>query len=122
MRALLYVIGLTVLLGAPAHAQVDRALPAPSWPAYAAMVGGNAADLWTTHDAFSRGAVEGNGILNGHPITILTLSKLSCVLAIGLVMRRLERHGHPRVAKFLGYIDGGVTSAVAWHNARVQRP
>lgn len=37
----------------------------PFWPAYGVLVAGNVADLVTTKQAFDRGAVEGNGFLQG---------------------------------------------------------
>ena len=96
-------------------------VPTPAWPAYSAMVAGNVADIWTTHQAFGRGAQEGNGITTTSRIGFLALSKVSAVMAVGMAMRLLERHGHPRIAQVLGILDGGATVGAAVHNHRIAR-
>lgn len=93
----------------------------PDWTAYTVMVTGNVADLWTTKAAFDAGAREGNGLTTTSRIAPLALSKVSAVVGIGLAMRLLEQHGHPRIAKALGFVDGGVTFGAAVHNRRVAR-
>lgn len=93
----------------------------PDWTAYTVMVSGNVADLWTTQQAFNRGGHEGNGITATSQIGPLAVSKVSAVVGVGLAMRLLERHGHPKLAKFVGFIDGGVTFSAALHNRGVGR-
>lgn len=115
-RAVLVAI---CLAGATTASAQER--PRPDWTAYSVMVGGNVADLWTTHQAFQRGAHEGNGITSTNQIVPLALSKACATFAIGMTMRLLERHNHPRIAKVIGYLDGGVTFAAARHNHGVAR-
>lgn len=91
--------------------------PAP----YAVMVLGNVADLWTTQQAFTRGAVEGNGMIGGNPIVKIAAMKVSFTFAVALAMKTLAAHGHPKAARVLGYVDGGLTFAVSAHNHRVAR-
>jgi len=91
----------------------------PSRAHYVWMIAGNAADLWTTRQAFQRGAVEGNGIVTGRPFGVLTASKVSFVTGLTLAMRLLETHGHPRAAKVLGYVDGTIAFGVTAHNGTV---
>lgn len=93
----------------------------PDWTAYTVMVCGNVADLWTTQQAFSRGGHEGNGITATSQIGPLAVSKVSAVVGVGLAMRLLERHGHPKLARAIGFIDGGVTFSAALHNRGVGR-
>lgn len=95
--------------------------PAPDWPAYSVMVAGNVADIWTTHQAFSRGAQEGNGLTSTQRIGSIAISKACAVFAVGMTMRLIERHGHPRIAKAVGWFDGSVTFGAALHNHRIAR-
>lgn len=104
-----------------ASASAQERIASPDWTAYSVMVAGNAADLWTTRQAFQRGAHEGNGITSTTRIGWLAVSKASAVLAVGMTMRLLERRGHPRIARVVGYLDGGATFAAAIHNHRVAR-
>ena len=113
-----YLVLIALLVAAPVSAQ-ER--PRIDWPSYAVMVSGNVMDLWTTHRAFQRGAVEGNGFVSGQSIKTLIATKASFVFGLTVLMRHLEQTGHPRAAKVLGYIDGGVTWGVAAHNTRVMR-
>jgi hypothetical protein len=108
------IAGAQPLVSSPVAARVG---PAP----YVVMVAGNVADLWTTQQAFSRGAIEGNGLIGGRPIVKLALMKMSFTCAMALAMRTLTAHGHPRIATVLGYVDGGITFGVAAHNHRVAR-
>lgn len=89
--------------------------------AYLAMVAGNGADLATTQQAFTRGAHEDNGFTSTTRIGPLAVSKVSFTVGMALAMRLLDAHGHPRAARMLGFVDGGVTFGVAAHNAGVGR-
>lgn len=87
---------------------------------YVVMVGGNAADLTTTHAALETGrGHEGNPAWRRRDIGTLTVAKIGGVAALAVVMRTLETHGHPRAAKILGYVDGALTFGVAAHNGRI---
>lgn len=115
---------MTRLLAAALLALVSTAASAQDAPAlhlapYTVMVAGNVADLWTTKAAFDAGAHEGNGLTSTTRIAPIALSKACFAVGLGLAMRQLERHGHPRIAQLLGYVDGGVTFAAAAHNARL---
>jgi hypothetical protein len=90
--------------------------------AYAAVVVGNAADLWTTQQAFGRGAVEGNPLVAGRPpVATLAVAKVAITTVVLLGMRSLANHGHPRVAAIVGWLDGAGSMAIAAHNNRVNR-
>jgi hypothetical protein len=65
--------------------------------------------------------VEGNGLIGGRPLLTLTLAKASFTAALVLTMHELATHGHPRAARLVGYLDGGLTFGVAVHNTRVAR-
>lgn len=106
-----------VLASTAVHAQ-DRLTPAAP---YLVMVAGNVADLWTTQSAIGRGALETNPVLAGSSRATLALAKVGGTVAFAVVMRALEAHGHPTIAKWFGYVDGAAMFAVAAHNARVQR-
>lgn len=114
------VIVAACVAGASTVSAQER-VPTPAWPAYSVMVVGNVADIWTTHQAFGRGAQENNGITTTSRIGLLALSKVSAVIAVGMAMRLLERHGHPRIARVVGILDGGATAAAAVHNHRTAR-
>ena len=113
-----YLVLIALLVAAPVSAQ-ER--PRIDWPSYAVMVSGNVADLVTTRAAFKRGGIENNGFLSGQPMKTLIVSKASFVLGLAVLMRHLERTGHPRAAKLIGYIDGGVTWGVAARNTTIMR-
>ncbi len=91
---------------------------------YVVLVSGNVADIVTTSQCFNRGRCsEGNGgpLEGTRNIVPLTLTKGIFVGCLGYLMHSLETHGHPRIAKVIGYVDGGVTFAAAMHNTRVAR-
>lgn len=114
------LVAVLVLVGsAPADGQTPA--PRPDWASYGVMVGGNVADIWTTGQAFQRGAHEGNGITSTNRIGPLAVSKACAVVAIAVAMRLLERRGHPTIARVVGYLDSGVTVAAAVHNTKVAR-
>jgi hypothetical protein len=92
-----------------------------AWP-YVAAVAGPMADLGTTLDAFSRGAVEGNSIYGSErPTTPLMISKAAQAILVPLLMHKLASGGHPGAAKALGYITGGMGAGLAAHNLTVNR-
>ena len=87
-----------------------------NFPPYVFMIAGNVADLWTTKAALDRGAVEANPGLAGQPFQRLALAKVAGVAAMAVLMRIMETHGHPKVARWFGYVEGAATFGVAVHN------
>lgn len=111
-----------LVLAGSASVSAEGKFSAIDWSAYSVMVAGNVADLWTTHDALSSGrAHEGNPVLARQGIGTITVAKVCGVVAIGVAMRTLAQHGHPKVARALGFLDGGVTFTAAMHNQQVGR-
>jgi hypothetical protein len=88
---------------------------------YAALVAGQTADAATTAANYRRGFTESNPLFGRNPplARVLTV-KAAETAAIAILMRRLERTGHPRAAKALGYFGGvaGAIPAVINANAR----
>ena len=102
----------------PAPPTEDRRI---GWPPYAAMLAGNSADLVTTIEALTTGrGREGNPIA-GQDLRRIAATKIAGTLALAYIMRQLDDRDHDRLAKWLGYLDGIGTGAVAVHNARVGR-
>lgn len=113
------VILFLILLGSASSASAQ---PAPNWSAYSVMAAGNMADLWTTKIALDSGrAHEGNPALERQGIGTITVAKTCGVAVVVVAMRYLETHGHPKVAKTLGFIDGAVLFGVSAHNLQVVR-
>lgn len=116
LRAWLKAVTILLLCLVPHVASAQS--PAP----YAVVIAGNVADIWTTQRAFDRGLVEGNPLLGQHPkFSTLVATKVATTAVTILAMRTLASHGHPTLAKVLGYTLGGVTLAVAGHNERAGR-
>jgi hypothetical protein len=86
---------------------------------YAALLGGEAADIGTTLAAKSRGGKESNPLLGDFGPGAIA-GKAGTALAMTLLMRYLAGHGHPTLAKSLGYGSGAGLGAVAAHNATVK--
>lgn len=111
-----------VLAGSAVPVSAEGRFSAIDWSAYSVMVAGNVADLWTTQSALASGrAHEGNPALQRQGIGTITVAKVCGVVAIGVAMRTLAQHGHPKVARVLGFVDGGVTFTAAMHNQQVGR-
>lgn len=84
---------------------------------YAAVAGGNAADLVSTRIALGReGAREGNPMLANSGAAGMTAAKAGSAALVMLIMRQLAKSGHPTAAKALGYGTGVGLGAVAAHN------
>lgn len=84
---------------------------------YAAVAGGNAADLVSTRIALGRsGAREGNPMLANSSAAGMTAAKAGSAALVMLIMRQLAKSGHPTAAKALGYGTGAGLGAVAAHN------
>lgn len=113
---------LVILLGCASSASAQTHMQKPAWSAYTVLVAGNVADLWTTQAALASGrGYEGNPALWKQGIGQIAIAKTGGVLVLVGAMRFLETHGHPKIARALGFIDGGVTVSAALHNTRVGR-
>ena len=90
---------------------------------YVVLIGGNVADVVTTQQCLQRiGCHELNQAFGQYPsATRLIVAKSISAGAMIVLMRVFETHGHPRLAKFMGYVGGGVTFAAAVHNTGVAR-
>ena len=88
------------------------------WP-YVTHVGGETADLLTTLQAIQSGlGTEGTPWLR-HPAALVG-AKVGGTLMLALIMRHLDKTGHDKAAKLIGYLNGAAKGAVAVHNARVR--
>lgn len=87
---------------------------------YAALAGGNAADVLSTWYALSHGAHEGNGLLPSGMAGIAA-TKAALTLPELLAMHFIGKT-HPTIAKILGFAGGGVGAAMATHNLRLGKP
>lgn len=86
---------------------------------YAALIGGNGADLATTLRALTSGAGhEANPLMSTSPVGI-TAQKAAGTAGLALLMHELAQRGHPKIAKAIGYLDGGAMAGLALHNAHV---
>lgn len=84
---------------------------------YLVLVGGNVADLWTTKVVLSQGGYEANPLIFGG-IKTITVQKALWTGGWVFGMKELSRNGHPKLAKVLGYVIGGVAAGAAVHNYR----
>lgn len=74
---------------------------------YAAAIGGQAADAASTLWNFHRGYGESNGTYGGgQPVGKVLATKAALGIGVPLLMRYEAQHGHPTVAKALGYLTG----------------
>lgn len=104
-----------LLMASTVHAQ-DTPHRLANIAPYVAMISGNVADLVTTKNAFDRGAVEGNpltGFSGQQRIAPLLAEKVVATALEAYMMHALERSGHPRIAKVMGYAAGTVTFSAA---------
>ena len=85
---------------------------------YAALAGGQIADILSTLHAKQNGGVEGNPLLGEFGAKDIAL-KGAMSLPMVLLMRHLGKSGHPTLAKALGYGAGAALGGVAAHNMTV---
>jgi hypothetical protein len=114
---------LAKLQAEPPQTQATSA-PAPSgigpYP-YVADAAGDLADGLSTYAALKTGhASEGNPLLPNSGAGVLAI-KAASILPEALAMRWLAGHGHPTIAKVLGYGLGAAGGAAAVHNVGVAR-
>jgi len=120
MRITMLLIA-AILVSASAQAQEPKSHTFADLAPYIVMVSGNAADFWTTHEALARGAHENNPLWKNDGIGKITAVKIVGTVGIAVMMQLLDKLGHPKAAKALGYIDGSITWGVAAHNHGVAR-
>jgi len=109
------------LLSASAQAQEPKPNTFTNLAPYIFMASGNAADLWTTHEALASGhAYERNPLLS-QDIGKIAAVKIASTVATAVMMHVMDKLGHPKIAKTLGYAAGSVTWGVAAHNHGVAR-
>lgn len=122
MKAGFILCSLLLLASASAHAQ-DRRQPI-DWKPVIALGAGQAFDIWTTRDALRRGCVEGNAAVFGSsaPTTSALIGRKVAVMApIAVASVVLQRTGHLKIARAIGYAGGGVGAAAGIANLRCGR-
>lgn len=77
------------------------------------------ADAGTTVWALKAGAHEAL-IPSQHPAVIVGLVGVEAITT-GILVRWIDHHGHPRLARVVGWSAVGIRGAVSVHNARVAR-
>ena len=100
-------------------ALLSRPAAAQSLGPSLALLAGSSADLATTLHALHTfpGAREGNPLLSHGGDAGLILTKAGTTLALVAAAHRLTTHGHPVLARVIGYGGGVVLAGVAWRNA-----
>lgn len=109
------IITALLLCAAPAHAQsLSKIAP------YVTVAVASYADWKTTDNALATGQFhEGQPTVYRQDMRTITILKASQVATIVTVMWALQKTGHPKAAKFVGYLDGGVAGGAAVHNWRL---
>lgn len=82
---------------------------------YLAAMGGQAADGISTIHALKRGAVEQNPLIGQSPRKLM-LAKGATAALIPVIMKLMEKAGHPTLGKVLGYGVGAFGGGLAAHN------
>ena len=72
---------------------------------YAAMIGGHGVDTASTFDGWRRGLREANPVIGNSPTRLLA-AKGAGALVTALAMRMLDKRGHDKAAKWIGYGTG----------------
>lgn len=92
------------------------------WGPYAALAGGEMADILSTKYGLDHGAHEANPIMGKDPISVKGLALKAAMSApMAILMRMLDKSGHDTLAKALGYGSGIGLGAVAAHNVSVAK-
>jgi hypothetical protein len=103
-------------IAAPASAQPVGAAP------YVVLVFGSSVDLGATlHGIQSGRAREGNPLRSHGGTPGLVAGKVAGTALLGWGMMRIARHGHPRLAKFVGYAAGIALTGLGARNTQVGR-
>lgn len=105
-----------LMLTATTHAEPLRLVP------YVVLGAGQAADVWSTRVAVSRGCTEGNGAYRSQTPTTARLvgTKLLLVGPVALTAALLDRHGHHRAAAVIATGGGVVGGVIATWNLSIQ--
>ncbi len=89
---------------------------------YVAMTLGSSIDLATSLSAISSGlGKEGNPVLAHGGTTALVGGKVATTAGLAVIMRKLAKEGHPRIAAIVGYSAGFALASLGARNARVGR-
>ena len=85
---------------------------------YTALVAGSAADVVSTYYGLQGNCRESNPLFGKEPSAVtIVASKALVVAPIAVAMHFANKHGHPKVAKFMGYYGGGLGVAMGARNA-----
>lgn len=104
---------------APATAPATKKKGIGPWP-YAAVIGGNAADIGTTLAALSSGrGQEANPVLGGMNPAVMAGVKAGGTMAMLMGVHALAAKGHTKAAKVLAYTMASALGAIAAHNSQV---
>jgi|SRR5262245_4323202 len=102
------------------------ATPAPTlrldWTPYVVLVAGQTADAATTAYNYRRGFTESNPLFGQHaPLSRVVTIKAAETAGLSVLVWQLQRTGHPKMARFIGWFGGigGVVPAVI--NASAQK-
>lgn len=105
-------------LSAPVQAQILSGI-AP----YVSVAIGNYADWQTTRNDLETGRFhEAQPAVYRQDMKTITVFKATGVAAVLTLMWVLQRTGHPKASRVVGYLDAGVTSVAAIHNYRLLHP
>lgn len=117
VRLVVSLVVLFAFIASPAAAQERRSLILPS----IALIGAEALDLHSTHQALSSGAGReanpGMTAIVNRPVTAIAVKASASVFTIWLA-HRLERR-HPTAAKALLYTSAAAVSVIAARNYRI---
>lgn len=109
---------LVLLLASPVQGQTLSSI-AP----YVSVAVGNYADWQTTRNDLETGRFhEAQPAVYRQDMRTVTIFKATGVAVVVTLMWALQKTGHPKASKVVGYLDAGVTSAAAVHNYRLLHP
>jgi len=99
----------------PSPGALQPTTPRLDWTPYVVLIAGQTADAVTTARNYGRGFTESNPMFGTAPSLgrVLTI-KTAETAGLSLLVWQLQRTGHPKMAKFIGYFGGigGVVPAV----------
>ncbi len=102
--------------------EIRRADPQIGWKPYAAMMAGEGADLWSTFYALDQGNTrEANPAMAALGPIGMAAAKVGTGVTLGWLMRNLDKSGHDKTAKTIGYLAGIGLGTLAAHNVRVAK-
>lgn len=104
-------------ISAPAHAE-DTQLRRP----LLLMTAGCVADLWSTKAVLDSGGHESYPFMRDAGFGQIVAQRIAGTVAWAVAMRTLEKHGHPRLAKTIGYVNVGLLFGATVHNVTQVKP